>query len=67
MSRRVHLAGTKGKISLVRQVSLGTGAMIGTGVFAFDGKVSGVAGDWLSLALVIGALITGVSAYSCTR
>ena len=51
-ARGIHLTGScvmtkpKKKISLVGWVSLGTGVMIGGGIFALVGQVADIAGDW---------------------
>ncbi|MEW2012033.1 MULTISPECIES: APC family permease [Microbacterium] len=55
------------KISLVGSISLGTGVMIGAGIFALVGQVAGFAGDWFPLAFLAGAVVAGVSSYSYTR
>ncbi len=61
------MANREGKISLVGSISLGTGVMIGAGIFALVGQVAGFAGDWFPLAFLLGAIVAGVSAYSYTR
>lgn len=61
------MADRKDKISLVGSISLGTGVMIGAGIFALVGQVAGFAGDWFPLAFLLGAIVAGVSAYSYTR
>ncbi len=55
------------KISLAGSVSLGTGVMIGAGIFALVGQVAGFAGDWFPLAFLLGAIVAGVSSYSYVR
>tara|TARA_R110000787_G_scaffold169119_1_gene281851 strand:- start:185 stop:1531 length:1347 start_codon:yes stop_codon:yes gene_type:complete len=51
-------------LSLVGTVSMGTGVMIGAGIFALTGQVAELAGSLFPLAFFIGAIITGFSAYS---
>ncbi|WP_103663138.1 APC family permease [Microbacterium sp. CJ77] len=55
------------RISLAGSVSLGTGVMIGAGIFALVGQVAGLAGDWFPLAFLLGAIVAGASAYSYIR
>ena len=55
------------KISLVGSISLGTGVMIGAGIFALVGQVAGIVGPWFPLAFLIGAVVAGVSSYSYIR
>lgn len=57
----------KRKISLAGSISLGTGVMIGAGIFALVGQVAGFAGDWFPLAFLLGAIVAGVSSYSYIR
>ena len=45
-NREVHVSEQDTKISLVGSVALGTGVMIGAGIFALVGQVAGLAGDW---------------------
>ncbi len=52
------------KLSLVGSVSLGTGVMIGAGIFALVGQVSGLAGTLMPFAFLAGAVVVGFSAYS---
>ena len=53
-----------GSLSLVGTVAMGTGVMIGAGIFALTGQVAEYAGAWFPLAFVIAAIISGFSAYS---
>lgn len=55
------------KFSLAGSVSLGTGVMIGAGIFALVGQVAGLAGDWFPLAFVGGSVVAGASSYAYTR
>lgn len=55
------------KISLTGSISLGTGVMIGAGIFALVGQVAEFAGDWFPLAFFLGALVSGISSYSYVR
>ncbi len=55
------------KISLAGSISLGTGVMIGAGIFALVGQVAGFAGDWFPVAFLLGAIVAGVSSYSYVR
>src|SRR5665811_510598 len=54
----------KNSLSLTGAVSLGTGVMIGAGIFAILGQVAELAGDLFPLAFLVGAIIAGFSAYS---
>ncbi len=55
------------KITLAGSISLGTGVMIGAGIFALVGQVAGFAGDWFPFAFLLGAIVAGVSSYSYVR
>lgn len=55
------------KISLTGSISLGTGVMIGAGIFALVGQVAHFAGDWFPLAFLLGAIVAGASSYSYVR
>ncbi|MCB0665489.1 MAG: APC family permease [Saprospiraceae bacterium] len=57
----------EGSLSLTGAVSLGTGVMIGAGIFALLGQVAELSGAWFPLAFLVGALISGCSAYSYVK
>lgn len=54
----------KGSLSLFGSVALGTGVMIGAGIFALLGQVAELSGTWFPYIFLIGALISAFSAYS---
>lgn len=51
-------------LSLTGAVSLGTGVMIGAGIFALLGQVAELSGNLFPMVFVLGAVISGFSAYS---
>ncbi len=53
----------KNSLSLKGAVALGTGVMIGAGIFALLGQVAELSGNLFPLAFVAGAIISGFSAY----
>lgn len=55
------------KLSLAGSVSLGTGVMIGAGIFALVGQVSELAGHLMPFAFLAGAVVVAFSAYSYIR
>lgn len=55
------------KITLAGAVSMGTGVMIGAGVFALTGQVAQAGGKWFPLAFVAAAVVAGTTAYSYVR
>ncbi|WP_404400981.1 APC family permease [Idiomarina seosinensis] len=57
----------KNSLSLWGAVSLGTGVMIGAGIFALTGQVAQLAREWFVLAFVCGGIIAGFSAYSYVK
>lgn len=57
----------KDSLSLTGAVSLGTGVMIGAGIFALLGQVAEFAGDLFPFAFLGGAVIAGFSAYSYVK
>ena len=54
----------KGSISLAGAVGMGTGVMIGAGIFALTGQIAQLAGPYFALSFLIGAIVTSFSAYS---
>jgi len=57
----------KNSLNLWGAVSMGTGVMIGAGIFALTGQVAELAGTWFPLAFLSAAVIAGFSAYSYTK
>mgnify|MGYP001132373624 CR=1 FL=1 len=57
----------KGSLKLWGAVSMGTGVMIGAGIFALTGQIAELAGTWFPLAFVVAAIIAGFSAYSYVK
>jgi amino acid transporter len=51
-------------ITLAGAVAMGTGVMIGAGIFALTGQIAQLAGPLFPLAFIVGAIVTGFSAYS---
>jgi len=54
----------KNSITLIGGVSMGTGVMIGAGIFALTGQIAELAGPWFPLSFIVGAIITAFSAYT---
>lgn len=54
-------------LTLAGAVSMGTGVMIGAGIFALTGQVAELAGEWFPLAFLAAAVVAGFSAYSYVR
>lgn len=53
----------KDSISLIGAVALGTGVMIGAGIFALLGQVAELSGNLFPFTFIVGAIISGFSAY----
>ena len=53
-----------GSLTLAGTVAMGTGVMIGAGIFALTGQVAEFAGPLFPLAFVLAALISALSAYT---
>ncbi|BBI65559.1 hypothetical protein HSBAA_PA_1620 (plasmid) [Vreelandella sulfidaeris] len=56
----------EGSLSLVGAVALGTGVMIGAGIFALTGQMAEMTG-YLFLSLLAAAVIVSFSAYSYVK
>lgn len=54
----------KNSLTLKGAVALGTGVMIGAGIFALLGQVAELSGTWFPYIFILGAIISGFSAYS---
>jgi amino acid transporter len=48
-------------------VAMGTGVMIGAGIFALTGQVAELAGEWFPLAFLAAAVVTAFSAYAYVK
>ncbi|MBK8909480.1 MAG: APC family permease [Rhodospirillales bacterium] len=57
----------KNSITLGGAVAMGTGVMIGAGIFALTGQIAELAGPLFPLAFIAGAVVTAFSAYSYIR
>ena len=51
-------------ISLAGAIAMGTGVMIGAGIFALTGQIAQLAGPLFPLSFVAGAIVTAFSAYT---
>ncbi|OUS06272.1 amino acid permease [Rhodobacterales bacterium 52_120_T64] len=51
-------------ISLTGGIAMGTGVMIGAGIFALTGQIAELAGPLFPLSFVVGAIVTAFSAYT---
>ncbi|MDI1253967.1 APC family permease [Thermomonas sp.] len=54
-------------ITLGSAVAMGTGVMIGAGIFALTGQIAELAGPLFPIAFIMGAVVTSFSAYSYIR
>jgi len=54
----------KGSLTLSGTVAMGTGVMIGGGIFAITGQVAEYAGAWFPAAFFLAAVISAFSAYT---
>ncbi len=57
----------KDSLSLIGAVAMGTGVMIGAGVFALTGQIAEQAGGLFPYAFLASAVVTGFSAYSYVK
>jgi len=55
------------KLSLIGSVSLGTGVMIGAGIFVLMGQIAELVGDLFPVAFIVGAIVVGFSSYSYVK
>ncbi|MDQ7057304.1 MAG: amino acid permease [Ghiorsea sp.] len=55
------------KLSLLGSVSLGTGVMIGAGIFVLMGQIAELVGALFPLAFIVGGIMSGISAYSYVK
>ncbi|MCF6322310.1 MAG: APC family permease [Rhizobiaceae bacterium] len=55
------------KLSLIGSVSLGTGVMIGAGIFVLMGQIAELVGGIFPLAFLAGAIVVSFSAYSYVK
>lgn len=51
-------------ITLIGGISMGTGVMIGAGIFALTGQIAELAGPLFPLSFIAGAIVTSFSAYT---
>ncbi|WP_033315252.1 APC family permease [Robiginitomaculum antarcticum] len=56
-----------GSLSLSGAVAMGTGVMIGAGIFALTGQIAELAGPSFPIAFLVAAFISGFSAYSYVK
>lgn len=54
-------------LSLAGAIAMGTGVMIGAGIFALTGQVAELAQSWFPLAFVAAAIVAGFSSYSYVK
>lgn len=54
----------KNSLTIIGAVAMGTGVMIGAGIFALTGQVAELAGDLFPIAFFVAAIVVAFSAYS---
>lgn len=54
----------KNSLTLLGAVSMGTGVMVGAGIFALTGQVAELARQWFPLAFLMAGIVSSFSAYS---
>jgi amino acid transporter len=54
----------KDSLTLKGAIALGTGVMIGAGIFALLGQVAELSGTWFPYIFIVGAIVSSFSAYS---
>ncbi len=57
----------KGSLTLTGAVAMGTGVMIGAGIFALTGQIAELAGPWFPMAFLAAAAVTAFSAYTYVK
>ena len=57
----------KGSLTLTGSIAMGTGVMIGAGIFVLMGQIAELIGSLFPLAFVAGAIVVGFSAYSYVK
>lgn len=57
----------RNSITLLNAISMGTGVMIGAGIFALTGQIAELAGPWFPISFIAGAVITAFSAYTYVK
>lgn len=57
----------KGSLSLPGAVAMGTGVMIGAGIFALTGQIAELGGTWFPFAFLLAAVVAGFSAYTYVK
>lgn len=57
----------QGSLTLAGAVAMGTGVMIGAGVFALTGQIAEQAGGLFPYAFLVAAIVSGFSAYSYVK
>ena len=62
-----NMSAQSAKLSLIGSVSLGTGVMLGAGIFVLMGQIAELVGGLFPLAFIAGALVSGISAYSYVK
>ena len=60
-------SGDNQKLSLIGSISLGTGVMIGAGIFVLMGQIAELVGDLFPIAFIAGAIVVGFSSYSYVK
>lgn len=62
-----NTTGKNNKLSLIGSISLGTGVMIGAGIFVLMGQIAELVGDLFPVAFIAGAIVVGFSSYSYVK
>lgn len=64
MGENVSSKSRKDRISLLGAVSMGTGVMVGAGIFALTGEIAKYAGNLLMWAFICAGFVAGVTSYT---